>query len=149
MSVASEHAVLDVHESIVNDDAVTHHTFAPGDVALQGDVIFVGIARLPESAKPRKDRQLADGNTQGSRHILKGGRCYDCEAAEVVKLIAAACKGAKIDAKYVGPVFVTTAEVTHPEHGNHRWPKSAGKQIVAVVYQRNLDAEEREQRVQD
>ena len=34
----------------------------------------------------------------------------------------------------------------HPEHGNHGFPARA---VCAVVYQRNLDAEERAQRVAD
>jgi uncharacterized protein (UPF0335 family) len=36
--------------------------------------------------------------------------------------------------------------LTHPEHGNHGFP---AKTVCAVVYQRNLDAEEREARVRD
>lgn len=135
-------------ECIVNDAPHTHETWACGDVGLQGDLIFVGIGSLPKSAKPRKNRQLAEGNTQGSRHILSGGRCYECDTAEVAKLIKAATKTA-VDAKYIGPVFTTPCEVQHPEHGDHVWPKSLGKCFVAVVFQRSLDAEEREQRVQD
>lgn len=138
----------EVRESIVNDDPRTHSAWAVPEVAYQGDVIFVAIATLPKSAKPRKNRQLAEGDTQGSRHVLKGGRCYTCEAAEVVNLIKAAT-GLQVDAKYIGPVFTTPCEVDHPEHGDHVWPKSIGKQVVAVVFQRNLDAEENEQRVQD
>ena len=37
-------------------------------------------------------------------------------------------------------------DLTHPEHGNQGF--SAGA-VCAVVYQRNLDAEEREARVLD
>lgn len=136
------------HEVIANDATHVHQTWDVGDVAHQGDVIFVGIAKLPGSAKPRKNRQLAEGNTQGSRHVLKGGRCFDCDQAEVSQLIEFATRQS-IAARYIGPVFTTNAEVDHPEHGNHVWPKSLGKQVVAVVYQRNLDSEEREQRVID
>jgi hypothetical protein len=46
-------------------------------------------------------------------------------------------------------VFVTVAgqaDLTHPEHGNHLY---RGDMVIACVYQRNLDAEERERRAMD
>lgn len=136
------------HESIANDSPHTHSAWNCPDAAHQGDLIFVAISSLPKSAKTRKNRQLADGNTQGSRHILSGGKCYDCDAQEVAGLILATTKIA-VEAKYIGPVFTTPCEVTHPEHGNHIWPKQIGKHVIATVFQRSLDAEEREQRVID
>jgi hypothetical protein len=139
------------HESIVNDAPrmFSESDFPVGTVAHQGDLILVRIAGLPTSAQRRKDRQLAIGNTQGSRHILKRGVPFDCQAAAVVRAIAEACRGAKIDPQYAGPVFQTKggiADLTHPEHGNHCY---RGDMTIAVVYQRNLDAEERERRVLD
>lgn len=50
---------------------------------------------------------------------------------------------------YIGPVVQTedgVAVIEHPEHGDHRYE---GDQVLAVVFQRALDAEEREQRVLD
>lgn len=149
-------AVLSVLESrvdserIVNDDSKFLASFGVGDVSHQGDLIIVGIEKLPVGAKVRKSRQLADGTTQGSRHVLERGEVYDCDAGEVAKAIKYAT-GCIVDAKYIGPVFVspgnpTADDLTHPEHGNQGFP--AG-QVCAVVYQRNLDAEEREQRVRD
>jgi hypothetical protein len=57
----------------------------------------------------------------------------------------------RVEQRYVGPVFVspstpTADDLTHPEHGNQGFPAGA---VCAVVYQRNLDAEEREARVAD
>ncbi len=137
-------------ERIVNDDSKLLATFAPGDVSHQGDLILVALPGLPLSAKPRANRQLADGNTQGSRHVLERGDAFDCDAAEVADLIGLAT-GAKVDARYVGPVFrspenPTADDLAHPEHGNQGFPPGC---IVAVVYQRNLDAEQREQRTAD
>lgn len=137
-------------ERIANDDPKLHATFEPGDVSHQGDLIIVCIGTLPASAKPRKSRQLAEGNTQGSRHVLERGDVYDADAGEVSTLIQAAT-GQDVGVEYIGPVFVspfdpTADDLTHPEHGNQGFPARA---VCAVVFQRNLDAEEREQRTQD
>lgn len=138
-------------EAIVNDALRTFSDadFPVGTVAHQGDLILIRIGGLPEGAKPRKNRQMAEGNTQGSRHILKVGDAFDCPIAGVQRAIAAVCKGAKIGDAYVGPVFQTrdgSANLVHPEHGDHCY---LGDMTIAVVYQRNLDAEDRERRVQD
>lgn len=137
-------------ERIANDAAKLHPTFEPGDVSHQGDLIIVAIGKLPASAKPRRSRQLADGNTQGSRHVLERGEVYDADAGEVSALIQAST-GTAVGFEYIGPVFVSPGEptaddLTHPEHGNQGFPAGA---VCAVVFQRNLDAEEREQRTQD
>ena len=138
-------------ESIVNDAPRTFADadFPVGTVAHQGDLILVRIDSLPPSAKPRKNRQLADGSTQGSRHILDRGDVFDCDFGEVVAAIARVCKGVTVDRKYIGPVFQAkdcVADLTHPEHGNHSY---CGDMTIAVVYQRNLDQDEREARVVD
>lgn len=143
-------------EGIVNDESKLLEAFAVGDVTMQGDIIIVGIGengKLPKGCKPRQNRQLAEGDTQGSRHVLERGTPYDCDPQEVVKAIRKATKrkNVQIDAQYCGPVFVspeapTADDLTHPEHGNQGFP--AGM-VCAVVFQKNLDAEEREARVRD
>lgn len=138
------------HERIVNNDPVLLSAFGVGDVAHQGDLIVVGIARLPASAKPRENRQLVEGSTQGSRHVLERGQVFDADASDVARLILAATK-CVVDNRYIGPVFVSPPDPTphdlrHPEHGHQGFPP---QQVCAVVYQRNLDAEEREQRSLD
>lgn len=137
-------------ERVVNDAPKLLETFSPGDVSHQGDIIIVCLSRMPRSAKPRKSRQLADGTTQGSRHVLKRGDVFDADPSEVMTLIAEST-GIHVEHAYIGPVFVspdapTKNDLTHPEHGNQGFP---AKSICAVVYQRNLDAEERAQRAQD
>lgn len=137
-------------ERIVNNDPKLLESFDVGAVTHQGDIIIVGISILPGSAKPRKDRQLAIGDTQGSRHVLKRGDVYDANASEVAVLIARATK-CEVPTKYIGPVFVSPAEpsehdLIHPEHGHLGFPSG---QVCAVVYQRNLDSMEREARVED
>ena len=116
-----------------------HPAWAPGDVAHQGDLIFVGLAGVPAYAKPRSNRQLAEGETRGSKHVVDGGAVYD-----LVKPADAGLKG--IGEAYIGPVFVGPCVVTHPQHQHHEFPEGS---VVCVVYQRNLDAEEREVRARD
>lgn len=137
-------------ERIINDAPRLLEVFEVGDVSHQGDLSIVRIATLPKSAKPRENRQLAEGSTQGSRHILKRGNVFDASPDEVARLIRAATK-CEVDTRYCGPVFVSPPapsknDLTHPEHGNQGF---AAGSICAVVYQRNLDSEEREQRTQD
>lgn len=137
-------------ERIANDDSKLLESFAVGDVSHQGDIILIAIARLPKSIKPRRNRQLAEGDTQGSRHVLQRGEIYDAPAYETAAMIMEA-SGCRVDEQYVGPVFVapqapTADDLTHPEHGNQGFPAGT---VCAVVFQRNLDAEEREQRTQD
>lgn len=140
-----------VPESIINDAPKMLEAFSVGDVTHQGDLTIVCIATLPKSAKPRKSQQIADGETQGSRHILRDGiAVYGCDPKEVAAAIKAA-NGCGIGLPYIGPVFVSPAnptehDLSHPEHGHQGF--SAGA-VCAVVIQRSLDAEEREQRVQD
>jgi len=137
-------------ESIVNNAPrrFADADWPVGSVAHQGDVILVRIAELTAEAKPRKNRQVADGNTQGSRHILEGGKIYDCNLPAVAKAIKAACPRSSVGEQYIGPVFLTddTTALRHPEHGDHEY--DAGM-CVAVVFQRNLDAEQREQVARD
>jgi hypothetical protein len=137
-------------ENMVNNAPRIHATFEPGDVAHQGDLILICIRHLPHSARPRADRQLAEGSTQGSRHVLERGEVYDADPAEVCRLVKDAT-GCDVGAQYLGPVFISPEnpscdDLTHPEHGNHGFPAGT---VCAVVYQRNLDSEQREQRVRD
>ena len=137
-------------ERIANDDSKLLETFGIGDVSHQGDITIVAIAALPESAKSRISRQLAEGDTQGSRHVLTRGDVYTASPSEVARLIKAATN-CDVAEQYIGPVFVSPAnptadDLTHPEHGNQGFPAGT---VCAVVYQRNLDAEEREMRTRD
>lgn len=150
MKTKKSKKVSQPQERIVNNEPKMLELFEPGSVAHQGDLIIVSIHKLPKSAKTRKNRQLAEGNTQGSRHVLDRGGVYDSDANEVAELILAAT-GCRIDARYIGPVFVspespTEHDLSHPEHGHLGFEAGA---VCATVYQRSLDADEREQRVRD
>lgn len=122
-----------------------HSTWQPGDVAHQGDLILVCVASRPKSAKPRENRQLADGDTKGSRHFAVGGKVYTADPAECAALVKAAT-GKEIAASYMGPCLSGAVEVVHPEHQHQHFPDH---DCTVIVYQRNLDAEEREIRARD
>jgi hypothetical protein len=140
-----------VSEKLINDAprTFTEASFPVGSVAHQGDLILIRLDGLPVGAKPRKNRQMVTGNTQGSRHILRRGNAFDCDLQSVAANITAVCPGIIVAPAYIGPVFQSrngVADLTHPEHGNHTY---RGDMTIAVVYQRNLDAEERERRTID
>ena len=137
-------------ERICNNAPKLLASFELGDVSHQGDIILVRISGLPKSAKPRENRQLAEGDTQGSRHVMTRGKVYSADPTEIARLIKSATN-VDVDGKYVGPVFVspedpTENDLTHPEHGHQGFPAGA---VCAVVFQRNLDQDEMEARVRD
>lgn len=140
-----------IPEGIINNAPKLHEDFPVGSVSHQGDLIFVRIAALPKSAKPRESRQLADGNTQGSRHVLTPiAKVYTCDVQDVIAAIKSVTK-CNVSEQLVGPVFVspdhpTDSDVDHPEHGPQGFEAGA---VIACVYQRNLDSMQREQRTRD
>lgn len=137
-------------ENVTNDATrtITDAMMQPGDCHDQGDLIFVRLRGLPKSAKPRAVRQLAEGSTQGSRHVCEIGDVFDCDAEEVGRELDGYA-GETVGRRYVGPVIATVdgrALVTHPEHGDHDYRFDG---CIAVVVQRNLTAEGREVAAQD
>ena len=117
-----------------------------GDVVRQGDLYLVCIESLPSGN--RAPRQLALGDTQGSRHCAEG----ECvvyapkSPAAVSKLIGVACRGAEVPEQLIGPLVECVGEttITHPEHGHRILPAGT---TWAVVFQRAYADEVR--RVQD
>jgi hypothetical protein len=124
--------------TIVHDDSFVQRFGegnVPGDCVAQGDLYLTKLEGVPHSAKPAEVRlQIAEGDTQGSRHIL--------DSADGVRMYRISHPG-PMD----GPVLELTEErvLTHPEHRHVRL--SPG--VYGVHYQRNLDAEERVTRVRD
>jgi len=83
-------------------------TIPVGDYTVQGDVYIQALDIVPTGYKPTSiAAQIAPGNTQGSRHILKsldGIKMYTAKNASVLD----------------GPVIRAeqSFELTHPEHGH-------------------------------
>lgn len=110
---------------------------SPGETHRQGDLyvtLLVGLPPMPTIQPTSPRRQLAVGNTQGSRHCLdslSGVKCYEWSDAT----------------PFDGPILDISQErvIEHPEHGHLILPPG----VYGVTYQRDLDAEERERRVLD
>lgn len=110
-----------------NTDAVRYlESIAVGKAIRQGDLYVRRIASLPDvTGETTTDRQLAPGNTRGSRHMLEGD-------AEVVR------PAGKEPLR--GPYFVAKARVriTHPEHAHFSLPPGT----YEVIFQRDFDREQ-------
>lgn len=142
--------IEEVRQSAESMDAAKTETIATasaGDVVRQGDLYLVCLSDAPKG-EATKNRQLAPGSTQGSRHVASG-KCEVSLASDrdaVAAMINRLVKGADIPAQLVGPVIRCKGEVTitHPEHG---WKVLPDGSTWAVVYQRAYGEEVR--RVQD
>jgi len=117
-----------------------------GDVAHQGDLILIGLETLPVGATAREKRQVADGDSRGSRHIVSGGQVYTVTPEVVACTLNEMKRGFAIEDKFVGPVFTGPCVLEHPQHAHQSFPEGA---VVAVVYQRNLDIIEKAERAKD
>src|ERR1700743_3084336 len=116
-------------------DLVSHDVWTAGKKSPQGDLPLVAVSALPKSAKSRKDRQLAEGSTRGSRHMVEGGEVYDADAGELSKMLKKDA-GIEVDPKYIGPIFSGECTITHPQHAHQKFP---AHECTVVVFQRNLD----------
>lgn len=140
-TITAEKAIRDVRtqaEKIRSDRPQRFPEAAsPGDYWRQGDIYITLLAAVPQTAEKVQapaSRQLAPGDTQGSRHCLDS-----LDGADWHRL--------KQATEFDGPILALATErtVTHPEHGHVILPPG----VYAITYQRNLDQEEREARVQD
>jgi hypothetical protein len=151
-TIVGQREPIPAPEGLVNDESRLHEFMEPGDVTHQGDVTIVRLREFPQGRyATRASRQLADGDTKGSRHVMTRGEVFDCDPAVVAAAINELDERFEVQAKYCGVVFIspenpTADDLTHPEHGNHGFPAGA---ICAVVHQRNLDSEMRERRALD
>ncbi len=144
MELAQNSSTIPENERMINNEAKLLENFEVGDVSYQGDLILVRIAELPSFAKKSQKRQLASGNTPGSRHVLKRGQVYSCGDRMRQRMLAeiiSQTTGCFMDSNFLGPIFVspevpTCDDLTHPEHGNQGFPAGA---VIAVVFQRTWD----------
>ncbi len=121
-------------------------TASAGDVVRQGDLYLVCLPE-PQHGRATRERQLAPGTTQGSRHVASG-KCTVrlVDQQRVADQVNRIVKGANIPQQLVGPVIhcKESVTITHPEHAHKVLPADS---VWAVVYQRAFAEEVR--RVQD
>lgn len=138
-------------EAIRNDDHAPV-SMAIGDVCRQGDLYLVRLGELPIGRKARKNRQLAEGDTQGSRHVLEGdAELFDLDQVnDLEREVRRACGDSVALRDYqIGPVFLVGeagATVTHPEHGDRTLSEPG---CYATIFQRSLTSDDREERARD
>lgn len=103
---------------------------SPGDYMRQGDVYITLLDKLPNSAvlvgKPSP--QVAEGNTQGARHImnsLDGVKVFKKSDASVID-------GPILD--FRGISSTETRTLTHPQHGDVVMPCGEGM-IFEITFQ--------------
>lgn len=89
-------------------------TIQKNQVVRQGDIYLLVVEANHSKGKKIKDRQLAPGNTKGSRHIVEGK----------VKLYEGNIVDDEFGSALTGPVIVADERftVTHPEHADVSLP---------------------------
>lgn len=109
-----------------------------GDVVRQGDLYLVCIESMPVG-KATDNRQLAPGNTQGSRHILSGDVTIvtSVDYQSLKRVAPESFAKRDLESVLVGPAFSCNSdvEVTHPEHGHKVLPEGT---VWQVIYQQAL-----------
>lgn len=117
----------EIEHAAAGADAETRyvHTMDVGEVIRQGDIYITRVDTNHPRGKVIQERQLAPGNSQGSRHVLEGD--VDVYAPVGTNPL-------------MGPVFIVRGEarVPHPEHA-HVVIRQVG--TFQVTYQRDLAAE--------
>jgi hypothetical protein len=139
--------VRETVESIRNNEPATIAVMSAGDVVRQGDLYLVALDRAPKKAGEHAGRQLAPGDTQGSRHVASGDcEIYSPETSSATNTLARLIPATKGQILFLGPVIKARGPVTieHPEHGWRSLP--AG--VYQVVYQRSFAAVDQEIRRQ-
>lgn len=120
----------------------------PGDAHRQGDIYITLLDGVPDGAvaDDNPSRQLAEGNSIGSRHTLStldGVRMFRLPEPGIRQI--ASLDRIRVHDTYEGPVLaVDRDEVTieHPEHGDIVLPRG----VYGVTYQRVFDAEQQRER---
>lgn len=125
--------VASAAEQIRNDERRVVEVMSPGDNVRQGDIYITFLDREPRVIGPHESRQLAEGNTQGSRHTVEG----DCEVlqvdgAEALEILHRLVPDSRNFEQFVGPMIRAPkgCEVPHPEHAHYSLPP--GSHLVTI-----------------
>lgn len=148
MELMEKNQVVAAHEQM-DVRAFEQVNLEPGDVAQQGDVYLVCLPDSPPCATTVSRRQIADGNTQGSRHIVARGLVLDTDTATKKEALLDVIPTAEWREYQFGPLVSPvdgSVLLTHPEHGDRQYNFEG---CLLVGYQRSLDADGREERARD
>lgn len=113
-------AVRIAAESIRSAAPATIPAMEPGDVFRQGDIYLIAMDG-PLSGKPIDNRQLAPGNTQGSRHVVEGGcEIIEPDGSTALFALHRLIPATRDHEQFIGPAIHATGPITitHPEHGD-------------------------------
>lgn len=131
MTTTITEAIQQVRESGKRAASHEHHTeiieavCAIGSHVRQGDIVLTMVGPSTEAGALITERQLAPGNTQGSRHVAEGdvdiyARAGDALTGPLLRVGEGKCR------------------ITHPEHRHYTLPPNTA---WAVTYERDLEAE--------
>lgn len=117
-----EEAVAKVAEHPADAKVRVTRRIEIGSVVHQGDVYIVRVADNFPRGNELGTRQVAVGNTIGSRHIAEGVGVTVYAGTQLPNFVKAPewCRAGDMQ----GPVVVATATwtLTHPEHAHHQIP---------------------------
>lgn len=134
MKTANE-AVESVSESKADPEVRVTRRIEIGSAIQQGDCYLTRVPDAHPRGKSCGSRQVALGNSIGSRHVAEG---EDVEVFEGTKLPEGVAPPADVpESAILGPVVVAPKGfvLTHPEHAHHELP--AG--VYQTTYQADLD----------
>lgn len=143
-----ERSAREVMETIRPQDTERIGSPSQGDAVRQGDVYLVCLGddfKAPEGYTEIEERQLAPGETQGSRHILDGDVTVWAQNP-VRSLPNVPNKIKELHDALIGPSFRcnTDSTVTHPEHGDKILPAGTSwgvtyRRVYGEEVRRDLD----------
>ena len=142
MTTQLQEAVARVSESTPDAEVRVLRRIEVGQVIHQGDVYVHRIADDAPRGKEMGTRQVAVGDTQGSRHVAEGDvSVFEGDALPEWFEAPGWLGGAPPESIFLGPVVVAESAwtLTHPEHAHHRLP--AG--VYQVTYQADARARAR------
>lgn len=138
-------------ERIKSGEPATIEVMSPGDVQRQGDIMLVRLdGPLPEIGAWPHGNQLAQGDSQGSRHLAvgKGLRVYTPGPDSALTTLHRLVPATRRHRQLIGPAISTPdhpVTIPHPEHGHRTLPPGD----YLVTYQRTGASAEEVRRVAD
>lgn len=129
MNQTVEQALSTIRDATPDVEVRVTRRLEVGQALMQGDVYMIRVADDHPRGKLRGSRQVAVGDTVGSRHIAEG----DVEVFEGAKLPPCMKRVARDEVSArLGPVVVAPQGfvLTHPEHAHHDVRQAGVYQVI-------------------